>query len=151
MNEKPLTVCKNHNLLRTRMGDGRPVCRECRRIRLDTWQKNPANKEKLARWGKDWRDKNGARAKYLVRRSYLKKTYGLDHETFDALAAKQGNACAICQVPSSAGRYLHIDHNHSTGRIRGLLCGSCNRAIGLFKDNPTVLRLAAAYLELLQT
>ena len=51
--------------------------------------------------------------------------------------------CDICAVSCS----FSVDHNHKTGAVRGLLCGSCNRALGLFHDNPALLRKAATYLE----
>jgi hypothetical protein len=61
------------------------------------------------------------------------------------LSAKQNNCCAICHVKVNGP--LHMDHNHSTGKFRGLLCGSCNRALDLFHDNVQSLRNAIVYLE----
>lgn len=60
---------------------------------------------------------------------------------------KQKGCCAICSSPEN-GRYNHlsIDHDHSTGVLRGLLCNNCNRALGLFKDNADVLLKAVDYL-----
>ena len=73
-----------------------------------------------------------------------KRQYGLSAEQFNAMRDRQGGRCLICGcVPEKT---LHIDHNHGTGAVRGLLCGKCNVGLGLFGDNPTRLERAAAYL-----
>lgn len=67
----------------------------------------------------------------------------------DALAAAQGGRCAICgRLPHGRGieSRLHLDHDHRTGRRRGMLCGSCNRALGLLDENPAHFAAALAYL-----
>ena len=73
------------------------------------------------------------------------KLLSIDHETFALLLTKQDGRCAICGVRPK--RKLHIDHCHSTGRFRGLLCSSCNTGIGLLRDSPAILRSAINYLE----
>lgn len=78
------------------------------------------------------------------------RKYGMDRAAFDDLLAGQGGACALCastQKGFNSGVGLHIDHCHETGRVRGLLCGDCNTALGRFGDNPALLRRAAEYLE----
>lgn len=77
------------------------------------------------------------------RDKYLRRTYGISSEDFESMLRDQGNACAIC----GNGGELHVDHCHASGQVRGLLCGSCNRALGLFKDNTGGLRKAIDYLE----
>jgi hypothetical protein len=79
------------------------------------------------------------------RSSTLKSRYGITAEQFDALEAKQGGRCATCGVIPK-GR-LHVDHCHSRDIVRGLLCGNCNRAIGMTFDNTSTLRQMIAYLE----
>jgi len=64
---------------------------------------------------------------------------------YDAMLERQGGVCAICKGKSS-GR-LVVDHDHATGNVRGLLCGSCNLALGLLRDDRGRLRAAMAYLE----
>lgn len=71
------------------------------------------------------------------------KKYGLTPEEFSYLHMYQTGVCAICRKK----RTLVIDHDHKTLRTRGLLCGSCNRALGLLQDNPKILRAALSYLE----
>ena len=93
------------------------------------------------------RIKDPARMRAITTDSLLRKTYGLSLKEFSALSAAQGDVCAICG--SKCGNYsrLSVDHDHETGAIRGLLCNTCNRGVGLMKDNPAVLRAAAEYLE----
>lgn len=84
--------------------------------------------------------------KRVVRSRNLKKHYGISIEDFDALHAAQDGRCAICGVdPGEVS--LHVDHCHSTGRLRALLCSRCNTALGLADDDPDRLRAMAHYLE----
>lgn len=82
-----------------------------------------------------------------MRRSYIRRAYGMSLEDFDALRVAQGHKCAICHAPLGEGKKQHIDHCHTTGKIRGVLCGACNKALGGFKDSPEVMRRAAEYIE----
>jgi hypothetical protein len=79
-------------------------------------------------------------------RQYL---YGITAEEYTALLEAQGNRCAICRSDEWPGKdnQPHVDHCHVGGQVRGLLCGRCNNGLGQFKDDPVVLRAAAAYLE----
>lgn len=78
-----------------------------------------------------------------------KFTYGINKEDYFRMLSDQGGVCAICkQVPKGdIERVLHVDHNHVTGKVRGLLCRHCNHAIGQLKDSLTILRNACQYLE----
>ena len=84
------------------------------------------------------------------RRSYqLRYNFGITSVQFAALLEWQQNRCAVCG--SNDPRYgrkasFSVDHDHETGAIRGLLCMGCNTAIGLFHDDPEVMRSAARYL-----
>jgi hypothetical protein len=79
-----------------------------------------------------------------ARRSFLKVTYGISLEDYDAMLARQGGVCATCRKRRS-GR-LCVDHCHVTGKVRGLLCRNCNFGLGLFRDDADVVERAAAYL-----
>jgi len=83
----------------------------------------------------------------MIQRNYRKyrlaKKYGMTEADYEHLLNAQNGCCAIC----SERERLYIDHDHATGRVRGLLCNLCNLAIGKFRDSPMVLRAAAAYIE----
>lgn len=76
-----------------------------------------------------------------TRKSRLKR-YGLTEESYQQLFESQAGLCAICAQPHP----LEIDHNHETEHVRGLLCGRCNKAIGLLLDNPDLAKRAMLYL-----
>ncbi len=87
-----------------------------------------------------------------VRSQYLKRNYGLTFEEFDVMLSNQDNACAICGTnkPSKnrgRTRRFHVDHDHKTGKVRGLLCKSCNLALGEIGDNIHTLKSMIEYLE----
>lgn len=85
------------------------------------------------------------------RRRNYKHKYGITVHEYDKILERQKGCCAICKATTSSGPHgsqrLAIDHCHDTGKVRGLLCNNCNRAVGLFKDDLTVLHSAIQYLE----
>jgi hypothetical protein len=84
--------------------------------------------------------------KLSARKTYVKRTYGLDWDEYQAILDSQGGVCAICGGKRTYS--LNVDHDHKTGFVRGLLCRLCNgRLLPASKDRPAVLRAAAAYLE----
>lgn len=91
------------------------------------------------------RTENGRKRAWRAR---IKWEYGITVEQYDAMVAAQKNCCAICGATGESQRYgkLCIDHDHSTGRVRGLLCDRCNRGIALFDDSISRLVLAQDYL-----
>jgi hypothetical protein len=80
--------------------------------------------------------------------SLLKSKYGITLAEYDAMAKKQDGKCAICESaePKGNGARFAIDHSHKTGKVRGLLCGPCNTAIGKFQDDIAILQSAIEYL-----
>lgn len=88
-----------------------------------------------------WRQANPER----VRASHLRRVYGITVFQYETMLADQGHACAICR--NSFVKTPLVDHDHFTGRIRGLLCASCNNVLGLVRDSSDRLRRAALYLE----
>jgi hypothetical protein len=71
----------------------------------------------------------------------LRRRYGITSADVDTLIEAQGGTCAVCP-----GKPEHVDHDHETGRVRGILCFNCNQALGNVRDNPTVLKGLIDYL-----
>ena len=88
-----------------------------------------------------------------LRNYKLQRIYKISIEVLQMLYETQQGACAICKVPltlkknSKGVSVEQVDHNHTTGKVRGLLCLNCNTALGLLKDNVNVLQEAKKYLE----
>jgi hypothetical protein len=82
----------------------------------------------------------------LEKRAGRASIYGLSKEEYIAMYEKQQGLCAICKKEPTTKRGLHIDHNHKTGTVRGLLCHSCNVGIGNFMDDPGLLISAIEYI-----
>ena len=89
---------------------------------------------KSAAWHKANRDH--------VKAYYITKLYGLTKEAYNAMLIAQGHKCAICKTAEAK----EVDHCHTTGKVRGILCGPCNRGIGVFKENKVTIAAALAYL-----
>lgn len=86
----------------------------------------------------------------INRRTGLRRWYGMTPEQYDALLRSQGGVCKLCHKPppvTGRRRFLAVDHCHDCGAVRSLLCDSCNRGLGFLRDNPDLVRCAAAYLE----
>lgn len=96
----------------------------------------------------NWAGRNTENRKKSVRKHKLMKFYGLTEDQYISLWEKQNGLCAICKVDgNSLARKLHVDHDHLTGIVRGLLCTNCNTGIGQFKDNVHLLAQAQNYME----
>lgn len=115
------------------------------------------NRSAISDAGKRRASRDPEKATAECRRRHAKRRieiYGVSEADYAARLAAQGGLCAICARPETRrhGRtgtlyQFDIDHDHQTGKVRALLCGACNRALGLFRDDPALLRAAAAYLE----
>jgi hypothetical protein len=82
-----------------------------------------------------------------LRDKYLRDTYGISTVIYGYMLAYQRGVCAICFNSPKPGKRFHVDHDHKTGRVRGLLCHWCNRKIlGRRRENPDHHERAAAYL-----
>jgi len=79
-----------------------------------------------------------------IKNTKFKRKYGITLTEYQLLLTQQGNRCYICWATD---RDLQVDHCHKTGKVRKLLCGQCNKAIGLFQDQAHLLSRAAMYLE----
>lgn len=105
---------------------------------------------------REWRKLNPERVHASYKKGHAQKRiysrhyrYGITEEQFQQKLEEQKNVCAICgtDTPGRNHENFHVDHCHTTGKIRGLLCDKCNRGLGYFNDNPDALRKAAHYLE----
>ena len=103
----------------------RADCKDCNRAKVRSWNKANPLKRRANR-----------------KRSDLKNLYGLTEAQFEQMKVDQKHECKICyrKLP------LVIDHDHVTGKIRGLLCNSCNRGIGYLQDNEEIIKRAAEYV-----
>lgn len=100
-------------------------------------------------WWRAWRKTDTGRS--YVRRMNLRK-YGITPEQYDAISTAQGGVCAACGQPEThRNQYgvcrLAVDHDHQSDVVRGLLCGRCNRALGLLADSTARVRALLRYRE----
>jgi hypothetical protein len=122
-------------------------CPRCRRYKPFTdFPKNRASRDGLGTYCKPCHGEV-VRSNQLLRhgghRNYLLKfRYGMDEAEADFLMNAQGGLCAICGVEPAE----HVDHDHHTGKIRGILCFNCNGALGRFEDDPDIMERAIEYL-----
>ena len=94
------------------------------------YTKNKDNFNKEKKWGQ-----------------FIHREYNITVEEYEALQKQQDNKCGICNKPFAGKRRHSIDHLHKTKIIRGLLCGKCNSALGLFKDHPKILLKAINWVK----
>ena len=134
----------------------RPECKTCNLAARKRWYS--ANREREIARVKAWQQANpekvnaahraGRKADPKRQRDgHLRRTFGLSLAEYDDLLARQGGKCAICGRPPREGSSLHVDHDHETGEVRGLLCFRCNGGLGQFAEDGDRLRLAAEYLD----
>jgi len=154
---KPIEDYGKHS--RTK-GGRRNTCKQCeaktrRRWRLSERGKLSAQKYAKSKKGKavsrkaqlKYINNNPVKSKLRYRKHRLKKAFGITVEQYDEMFKRQGGCCAICgDTNIKYGRRLAVDHHHTTGEIRGLLCNQCNRALGYFHDDIHRLTSAIKYL-----
>jgi hypothetical protein len=107
------------------------------------------DREARNKWQREWRRKNPDKVKAAAKRANKRariRKYQLSLEQHEELLAHQRHRCAICGIPSTPEKPLAIDHDHSTGLIRGLLCSRCNSMLGFAQDDPGILLAGRAYL-----
>jgi Recombination endonuclease VII len=130
----------------------RAACKEC--VLAHGREKDKAGSDELkaksAKQRHSWNDpeKWSIRQK-IARKSHLKRNYGMSLEEFQHRLDEQNSCCAICgiHIQDATHKQLVVDHCHTTGKVRGLLCDLCNTALGKFKDNKEVLKQAIKYLD----
>lgn len=119
--------------LRTDTGSRRGDCRQCRSAdNLKRYHTKPSTRESH---------------RIASRRHAVRTKYGLDEAAYEDLLCYSDGKCFVCGAVPPKGRYHHIDHDHITGVVRGLLCHGCNVSLGHTKEDPEILRKLANYLE----
>lgn len=123
-----------------------------------TWQAKhyEEHRDKIrARHAAEYQRNKAARKAYRdgrkteTRYYWMQRKFGLSREAYDALLAATGGLCPICRKPFGFGRSDRpsVDHCHTTGKIRGILCGRCNLAMGMFDDDPQKLARTIAWIK----
>lgn len=103
-------------------------CKSCCHVKAREWSKNNPDKVKNSR-----------------RKTKLKQKYGISTEEYDKMFDEQKGVCYICEQPH-VRRSLNVDHCHSTGKVRKLLCDKCNMVLGLVNDSGSLLLKMKDYL-----
>jgi len=93
-----------------------------------------------------WAEKNRDKRLKKLREIHLRNKFGLTPDEYDRILDAQDGACALCECAPTPGISLHVDHDHGTGEVRGLLCVRCNNALGLLREDPDLLKRAARYV-----
>lgn len=94
------------------------------------------NPEKLKKYQKTWKERHPEKRKLYTRNSRI-RAYGIEPEIYYEMLENQGHRCAICNAKSER-RAMNIDHNHESGKVRGLLCDGCNLSLGHLERNEWV-------------
>lgn len=109
-----------------------------------SWKKR--NPDRVRSYAKQWAAENPERRAEHYRVKSRKRKYAIARDAFHAMVESQCGLCAVCATFPPRG--LCVDHDHSTGKVRGLLCSQCNSMLGMAKDDVAILHAAIAYLEL---
>ena len=150
----------------------RPECKKCTNMRVKEYRENNRekysnrhkkyyenNKEKLKQYQKDHRKYNQSdsekKQKYYRKNKHniLKRKYNITLKDYENMLFEQNNICFICnekivsQFTNENNNVACIDHNHETGKVRALLCRSCNSGIGYFKEKISILKSAINYIK----
>lgn len=152
--EKPLAQFYRETASR----DGyRSVCKVCERVyrRMQYQQKRAAsiaavtawqdaNRERFLAYQSRYNERPSRKAR--DREGHLRRKFGITQGDYEAMLEAQGAGCAICGDPPPDGVSLHVDHDHDTGVVRGLLCIRCNNALGALRESDELLLRGAAYV-----
>lgn len=107
------------------LANNKDICRQrCRDY-------HSRNKQKILAYNRKWYHDNKDKAK----NSRLRRTYNITIDEYDKMVIEQDNKCAICKNKFDIGKYAQVDHDHKTGKVRGLLCTNCNTRLGWYESN----------------
>jgi hypothetical protein len=127
---------------------------KCVKVKCDCGKTKIYREDKVAKGsykscGCKW-EKTGKRT-YRSRNQHLKDKYGITQKDYELILKSQKYMCAICKTKKPSKNYnishFHVDHDHNTNKVRGLLCNNCNTGIGLLKDDINILSKAINYLK----
>jgi hypothetical protein len=129
----------------------RDYCKDCWQVEEDldiahSKKPRPIAKDSGGRCATHWRMEK-ARRKAANHERHVQNTYGLQPGDYDRLYTHQTGVCAICKRATGATRKLCVDHDHATGKVRGLLCRPCNDMLGHARDSDMFFYRAAGYLQ----
>ena len=106
------------------------------------------HRERYLKYARKYRKENPEKCNQYQHRNRLKRLYGITPEDYNRMFLEQNESCAICRTPQkNLKRKLHVDHNHTTGKSRGLLCVNCNHSVGCFERDSSFLDNVKKYLE----
>lgn len=146
-------------ILRRQSEDGRVECTKCKEFKIvDSFTPSAVHRFGVFNWCREcvrikqaeYAASNRERIQASARRVHLKKKYGLSESAFRSMLNIQQGACLICSRKFGERNVRDspcVDHDHVTGRVRGLLCTYCNLTLGYCRDNPAILRKMIEYLE----
>lgn len=131
-------------------------CKECRKIYANSRYYIPEVNARIRNYRQNPKVKiyqQSVQNKAIVRKFRLKHKYNITPVEYDQLLTKQDGVCAICHKPETrlckggSPSHLAVDHDHTTGKVRGLLCSKCNTVLGLTEDNISLLQNAIKYVK----
>lgn len=149
-----------HRLSEVDPGNRSAVCAHCGPVKISSaglykgrqrWRcivikretdNNDARKTYQQKYAEEYYRRTGGASQH---KAWIKQ-YGITPEDYQQMMDEQEGKCVLCREECSSGQRLSVDHNHDTGKVRGLLCRNCNRGLGLLKEDPSVLLRAIEYL-----
>lgn len=140
-----MPICKKCGATESFYKSQPSYCKQCMKLLSKSWEK--ANPERRRKTKLHWQQKPEQVVKRKQRHLY--STYGLTGEGFDRMLLEQGYKCPICfkEVSNKPDHRTHIDHDHATNKVRGVLCRSCNQGIGFLQHDVGILEKAITYLQ----
>ena len=137
-------LCKNHYEVQRRDAGGTYVCAQCG-VTFRTEKKRVGNAFHSRECKQKWHNSQPGKAADVLERYYVRR-YDLTKDEADKLKERGCDICGRTDVPGRWDNNIHIDHDHETGKVRGVLCQGCNVSLGHFKDDPALLEKAIVYL-----
>jgi|SRR6516162_11685832 len=140
-------ICCSRNCSHIREIQRRPPAVRTERKRICDANWRAAHRERVREAQKRWRIKHPEQYRRIIKNADLQKSFGITIEDYERMYKEQQGLCAICKVdkPTGKKKYFSVDHEHATGKVRGLLCGKCNVKLGVI-ENQEWMEAANAYL-----